>query len=348
MLYTYFIYISILLLGSAFSFCVEKSKTKDSELVFRSLLFIVFLLPAMFRYDVAADYSEYERIYNQNLFWGYAEPGFCIILSALKKINCSSFWMFSFIAFLTYFPLCFLMRKLNFSVFIFYYIAYYGYFNTFDQIRQALALPFIVFSIESFIKKEYKHTILYLAVATSFHVSSIIFIILLPLYINVKYRFLLLIFLLIVFLSIDYSKVIEIISLKMNFRYLGLLWRSLNKTAKLGSGLLLKLVIPFSYMLFVTEKNKQNRKFVFGVNFSMLYILASFMVLKIDIFNRLRDVIWIGLLFGVKNIPEHKHKKLLIYFMIFSGILLYIYFIGQNVSSGTKQIAPYKSIFDSL
>ena len=111
MLYTYFIYISVLLVGSSLAFCVEFSKRKDSEIVLRFLLFIVFLLPAIFRYDIAADYSEYKRIYDNDLFFKYAEPGFSFICLILKKLSLSSFWMFFTIAFITYFSLCFFIKK---------------------------------------------------------------------------------------------------------------------------------------------------------------------------------------------------------------------------------------------
>ena len=181
MAFTYFLYFSILIVGSSLAFCAEKAKNKDTEFFFRFLLFIVFLLPAVFRYNIAADYANYKIMYDNDLFWEYAEAGFSIICSILKFLNCSSFWMFFTISFLTFFLLCFFVKKNKFAFFIFFYIAFYGYFNAFDQIRQALALPFVIFSFYNLLEKKYLGMFLNLILATLFHKSSMVFFMLLPL-----------------------------------------------------------------------------------------------------------------------------------------------------------------------
>lgn len=349
MSYTYFIYISVLLVGSSFAFCVEFSKRKDSEIVLRFLLFIVFLLPAIFRYDIAADYSEYKRIYDNDLFFKYAEPGFSFICFILKKLSLSSFWMFFTIAFITYFSLCFFIKKKNFFLFIVFYIAYYGYFNTYDQIRQALALPFIIFSFYKCEKKQYIKSFCFILFASLFHLSSLIFLFLIPICsikINKTFRYIFVIAISLCFLRIDISNLVEKAYDNTGFRYLGLFVNSLEKTSTLGFGLLLKLVYPLGFIYFNERSKKNNSVLYRNENFCLLYILISFMVLRFDILNRIRDVVWVGLLFSVSNIPKNKYRRIFIYLFCFIGIILYLYLINVSVLPGTKQLAPYRSIFD--
>lgn len=349
MAYTYFIYTSILILGAILAFCVEFSKIKDTEIIFRFLLFIVFLLPAIFRYDIAADYSEYKRIYDNNLFFDYAEPGFSFICFLLKKLSLSSFWMFFTIAFITYFSICFFIKKENFFLFIVFYIAYYGYFNTYDQIRQALALPFIIFSFYAYEEKKYAGTILFVFVAALFHLSSLIFFILIPLCsikINKKVRYILIIVISLLFLKIDFASFIARFYENTGFRYLGLFVNSLEKKSSIGLGLLLKLIYPIGYIYFNENSKNKNQACYRNENFCLLYILVSFMVLRFDILNRIRDVIWVGMLFSVAEIPQNKWRKIFKYLFIFIGVILYLYLINISVLPGTKELAPYRSIFD--
>lgn len=349
MAYTYFIYSSILICGSFLAFCVELSKRKDAEIIFRFLLFIIFLLPAIFRYDIAADYSEYKKIYDNNLFFDYAEPGFSFICFILKKLSLSSFWMFFSIAFITYFLICFFIKKKNFFLFIIFYIVYYGYFNTYDQIRQALALPFIIFSFYVCKEKKYVKTILFILLAALFHLSSLIFLILIPLCSikinkNIRYGFVIIISLL--FLKIDFTNFITAFYEDYGFRYLGLFVNSLEKSSSLGFGLLLKLVYPIGYIYFYEHCKNKNQVCYRNENFCLIYIIVSFMVLKFDILNRIRDVIWVGMLFSVVEIPKNRYRKIFEYLFILIGIILYLYLINVSVLPGTKELAPYRSIFD--
>ncbi len=349
MTFTYFIYSTILIFSSFFALCTELSKRRDTEIIFRFLLFIVFLLPAIFRYDIAADYSEYKRIYDNDLFFDYAEPGFSFICFLLKKLELSSFWMFFTIAFITYFLICFFIKKKNFFLFIVFYIIYYGYFNTYDQIRQALALPFIIFSFYACEDKKYARIILFVLVAALFHLSSLIFLILIPLCsikINKKIRYILVIAISLLFLKIDFANFITRFYEDAGFRYLGLFVNSLEKTSSLGFGLLLKLIYPVGYIYFNEHSKNKNQVCYRNENFCLLYVLFSFMVLRFDILNRIRDVIWVGMLFSVGKIPENKWRKIFEYLFIFIGVILYLYLINVSVLPGTKKLAPYRSIFD--
>lgn len=284
MLYTYFIYMGVLLLGGSLAFCVEFSKRKDFEIILRFLLFIIFLLPAIFRYDIAADYSEYKRIYNDDLFFEYAEPGFSFICFILKKLSLSSFWMFFVIAFITYFLICFFIKKKNFFLFIIFYIAYYGYFNSYDQIRQSLALPFIIFSFYKCEKKQYIKSFCFILFASLFHLSSLIFLILIPICsikINKTFRYIFIIIILLCFFKIDISNLIKKAYDNTGFRYLGLFVNSIGKTSVLGFGLLLKLVYPLGYIYFNEHSKKNNPMLYRNENFCLLYILISLMVLDL-------------------------------------------------------------------
>ena len=189
-----------------------------------------------------------------------------------------------------------------------------------------------------------------LILATLFHKSSMVFFILLPLsQIGLKkYHYLSLTVLFSFFLlNVDYQRLIVIFSEIFNARYLLLLTASLDKTAALGLGLLLKIVYPIAFIL-TLPKNRQNidKEMKVSANFGMYYIVLSFLVLKIDIFNRLRDVIWVGLLFSITAIPKSKYRKLISYFVIFSGIALYYIMIKNSSTPGSKLLAPYRSIFN--
>lgn len=354
MIFTYFIYFFILIFGSVFSFCVEKTKNLSNEIFFRFLLFLVFFIPAAIRYNIAADYANYKLMYDNGTYWAYAEIGFCIICQLLKNLNCSSFWMFFTIAAITHFLICFCIKKNNFFIFIFFYIAFYGYFNTFDQIRQALALPFIIFSFYSIFEKNYIKTLFYIIIASLFHKSSIIFVFLLP-FIGIKVKkYILITFTIILsmlLLQLNYVILLNNISDITNIRYILLFKDSITKTASFGLGLLLKIAYPIFYICTLPKYEKDIRiqkQTIISSNFGALYIIISFIVLKIDIFNRLRDVIWVGVLFSTTCIPKSRYRKIIIYFVLLSGIALYYIAIKNSSLPGTKLLSPYRTIFDNF
>lgn len=348
--FTFFIYFSVLILGSFFAYAVEHSNKKDWEIIFRIWLFFVLLFPSIFRYGIGHDYMEYKRIYDSDLFWDYAEFGFCVICQILKFFECSSFWMFFWIAFLTYSILCFILPKDNFFIFIFFYIAFYGYFYSLDGMRQALALPFAILSFYAYEKKSYWKSILWLICAIMFHYSSIVFLVLFPfmnIKLNKKTSIVLTFLLSLLFIKLDYIRIIETLSKISDMRYLLLLNNSLGVTSSLGLGLILKIFYPLCFILTVNKNNGvRTKKETLSVNYCILYIVLSFLVLKIDIFNRLRDVVWAGVLFSVTAIPKSRYRKLITLFILFSGILLYWVYIGISIGPNTKMLTPYISIFD--
>lgn len=352
MSWTITVYLSTFIFSSFFAFGVATSKNKDSAYACRILLFLAMLIPAALRYDLGADYSSYMELYETGKYIGYSEPGFNFICNFLKQFNLDSFWMFLTISIITYFILAFKIGRKRIFTFIVFYFLYTGYFRSLDQIRQSVALPFIILGMEKFVNKKYMHFIIYIIIAALFHSSSYIFLLLVPISeIPIKRNLYFLIIPLTVFI------ILKINIQESLFKLIGIFMPkymrfadSQNAEFGTGIGVLIKIFFPISYIVFCNRKHESiyaERESRISKNFCMIYIFLQFLTLRIEIFNRLRDVVWNGVLFAIpsarKNMKYYNVVKLIVFVI---GVVLFIHDINYNSVRGTTEISPYRTIFE--
>lgn len=145
----------------------------------------------MFRYDVGIDYVQYIPVVklignnsslSRALMFTYKEPTLGVIFYYASSIFKNIRVGFSVYALATQFLFilsCWKYRKIvkpYISVFMYGCLYYYETYNTF---RQALAIAIVIWGLEYIFKKKYAQYLICVAIATSFHYSALISLVLL-------------------------------------------------------------------------------------------------------------------------------------------------------------------------
>ena len=348
--YTFTIYFSVLFFSSFFSFGASHSKSKSEEFIGRFLLFISLLIPAILRYGLGADYASYESMfYDDEYRHSYAEIGFNLICNFLQFFELSSWWMFFLFSFVTYFTLSFFIEKKNLFFVIVFYILFSGYFRSLDQIRQSLSLPFILLSIDAFMQKKIIKTYFFILIGMLFHTSSVIFAILLPIcliHFSTKIRLIIIVGITLCIYTLNISEILSSILVIIYPRYAMLMDRGVGSFGS-GFGFLANTLFPFIFLFSKAGCSELSiRENHIEKNFAMIYILLFFLTAQIAIFNRLRDLLWVVILYTIPKLPKSKYRTVF-YFIIFSmGFLVFFRSIQVQHGPGTNQISPYITIFE--
>ena len=171
---TVLFYISILIFSTFFVYISDKGKGLLERKTFRLIAFTIVFIPSAIRYKVGKDFGSYERIYESIEYIKNIEPGFYYLNLILKSLDADPQWVFAITAFIfTTFLFKSLPKKGGWIVlFITLSLLYY---LSFSGIRQATAIMISLYSVKYLLKGEYKYFILFNILATTFHVSSMVF-----------------------------------------------------------------------------------------------------------------------------------------------------------------------------
>lgn len=189
-------YLIILFVSAIISFFhiySSRVHVKSFLIVFYGIVVISF---SAFRYHTGWDWEAYDYFFNQlkpiydnvalsNIF-GF-EFGFLYLSSLLKTLYISPYVFFSFF---TISLVIFTSKKiLGMYVYLFFVLyLYYGYFQNFSIIRQALAAAIFIFSVYMLSEKKYKSVFLLSLIAISMHGSAFIFYIIYPVLLVKKFH----------------------------------------------------------------------------------------------------------------------------------------------------------------
>lgn len=152
--------------------------------VIGKILTIVLIIIAGFRYNVGMDYKSYNDIYNsiKDINTGAYETGFIFLCKACSFIGGTSQLMFLTMSILTIVLLYQTYKKyspdLVFTLVIFICFGQM-YLNTFNAVRQCLAISLFAYSIDYLEHKQFIRYSVSIILATLFHSSAIL---LFPLY----------------------------------------------------------------------------------------------------------------------------------------------------------------------
>ncbi len=348
MVYTYLVYISVLIFSSICAYCVSRSRNYETEFFFRMATFLCMFLPAALRYGIGTDYFNYidilnSRTLNSNIEWAYR-----MMNDIIRYLNLDIQWIFIISSFLIYIPICFLVKKNKIFIYVLFFILLV-YLRSYNIIRQAIAISFVLCAFSHYIENR-KNIVLIIGAlfASTFHFSALL---ILPLILFLKIRFnksFILIFLVILMVLVINGNLIYLIftsDIFLNSGYGNYAFSEYNRETEVGSGLgiLLQLAVPF--IVIINKKNNENYSMM--ILLSSIYILAKVFSTQIYIFNRLLDaVIFIPVLLA-GYIFECKNRKLL---LLFFCICLLNYLLSINIGQSSKYsgigVSPYVSIFD--
>lgn len=169
--------------GGCPSFTLRKTELVVTHRVIYFALFILLFFLSAFRHESGADFNNYRNIYESvasgNDHWGATEPGFRAVLELLSffSLGYQSFFIFS-----SFFIIYFVFRSCKiysplpiFSVFVFFLM--YFYIDSFNIVRQMMAVSIIIAFAPRFIVYGHIFRFLFLILlASSFHYYAIIFL----------------------------------------------------------------------------------------------------------------------------------------------------------------------------
>lgn len=355
LVYTYFVYNTILILSAVFSFLAEYSVLKSSRIISRFLLFFILFIPAAIRYDIGTDYSNYIDLYN-SLNNTPIEIGYYYINLFVHHFHLSTQWIFAISSFITYSIVCFGLHGRFFCLTIIFYVLLL-YLWSYSIIRQAIAMSFIILAMNFLIYGKNKRYFICIILATFFHYSSIILI---PLFFVNKFSLnkkTIILFILCCIICIFNSFLIDFLfnsSLITNSKYSVYLTSTYNRNTEIGSGIgvFISLLVPLASIFYYHRIIQSDNRLKGILNMNLLYILFYCMALNIYIFNRVSNLFSFAPIMIIAPltyvISNKKKRYILISSFILLHVLMYekIIFISSKFLGEGLGISPYTTIFN--
>lgn len=350
----YFFILTILSFFSAINVQFTSSKQVKYSLAF---IYIVLLLIAALRYNVGMDYASYKDIYlnaadDPDLV---SEPGFILIIRILRFFNLP-FEVFIFItaSFITTLAFKYIIKYSSLvfvSLLIFFSIGQY-YFNTFNAIRQCMAIYCFLYSIYLIKEKNFtKYALIIVFSTIFFHLTAIL---LLPLY-----------YILDRYIS-PYVKLATIALILFNLKLALFLIENSSyaiylKFEDFATGISFNtylLLFICSFFIFNEFRNKNQfgeySNIILNINLLALISLASAMFFAgtplIMVFNRISyyftPILIVSIPLAISNIEDITNRKIVLWTVTIFFLFISIFSIIANGKS--NYIVPYKTIFDSI
>ncbi|WP_288153306.1 EpsG family protein [Phocaeicola sartorii] len=150
--------------------------------------FIILALFIGLRDQVGADWPGYKLAFDQK--YEYFEIGYTLVAKFFRHLGCSFNWFLMFMSFITVAPIFLFFRKYQDSICIipsFFVISFMGLIAISSIIRQAFAMSVFLYSWIYLEKKDLTRYALCIILASLFHKSALILILLYPIgYLTLK------------------------------------------------------------------------------------------------------------------------------------------------------------------
>jgi hypothetical protein len=282
-------------------------KNKYFAIISNKMTFFIFCVIlicfAGFRYGIASDYWSYRNIFYRTNEYVRIEGGFKYLIRIYKNIFSNSYNGFVFfIAFLSIFLKYLYFKKLRHPFLaIIIYISLFYFILEYNGIRQGLAASFVLIAFFFWIRR--KNAVIYfimIGIASSIHISSILFFPLFFLFIKkISFKKSTIIVFLIAALCIRYFLIEKFLSIAASLSegtaiaQLAQLsnYLFINKFSILIPGFIRRIVVIILFILITDKKRISNRYFylyLIGTFFYILFmgndIFAYRMSLVFDVF----------------------------------------------------------------
>lgn len=353
-MFSYFFILIILFFFSIINIQFISGKQVMYTLAF---VYIFLLLLSGLRYNVGMDYGSYKDIYlnvseNTDLV---NEPGFILIIKLLRFLHIP-YEVFIFItaSFITSLAFKYIIKYSSLvfvSLLIFFSIGQF-YFNTFNAIRQCMAIYSFLYSIYLIKEKNFtKYALIIVFSAIFFHLTAIL---LLPLY-----------YILDRYIS-PYVKLAIIALILFNLKLALFLIENSSyaiylKFEDFATGISFNtylLLFICSFFIFNEFRNKNQfgeySNIILNINLLALISLASAMFFAgtplIMVFNRISyyftPILIVSIPLAISNIEDITNRKVVLWTVTIFFLFISIFSIIANGKS--NYIVPYKTIFDSI
>lgn len=294
----------ILLVVIFIIFNISKNKNKAFLISF----VLITLIAALRKYTVGADTLQFYRDFSnivKDLSWNYNnfryEPGFYYLCKILGLISGDAQILIIVTSIFINFSVFKFIKKNSSDLFLstILYIITLAFFSNMNIMRQALALAILLFAFEFLKEKKYVKYIVVVLIASLFHTVAFASLLLLVFAILPNKKIVYFIEVAAAILSfIFYRQLFNILTL--GFGYSGYATSQYGVSNYFGavlSALETLVVVTSLFLVSYSKKNRDNsNKMKLLTIASILYIWFGFLVIRMNIFNRISG------LFGIYNI----------------------------------------------
>lgn len=329
------------------------------------ILSVMMAFVAIFRGDyVGSDYENYIYIYNHtdnlsatDIKGGTIDAGFAALILFFKAFGFSHVFFYGFCYLLFFGGLIkyckFIKADLVYCIFFFYFLGYY--FNSFNILRQMLAIGIVLFIIPLLYKRKYILYIALLVLIALIHKSVLLCVLLVPIYIMSQKKELNKTLLSIVLIG---SYVVYYIGMTYFYHYLALLMHVFNVTDSFGQyvengelrqeiGNLTSTAYTLFAFLLIICKNKKTYRFETN---TVVLSYALFNVGNLLMVQGIRIFMWFNI-FAVALLPLmilEKNTKYRTLFQIASLVMALSLFVIQYVIGNNNEVKPYYMIWGQI
>lgn len=326
-----------------------------------SFWFPLFILSAFRGYSVGGDLENYipqfehiarlRSIDDLKSLWdqSFREPGYLILSFLIGKISNSPRIFLIITSFISLIGPALLIFRYSTNILLSFYLYYsFGFYtNSFNNIRQAIALSICFFAFHALIRRDLKRFLLIVILASSFHYSAIFFLIVFP-FINIRlnYKKIITIFLcgLIAFYFCRFSIMSTLLNV-MSFKYDSeLISNAENKGWSLF--VLYSLILFCEMYLAHNFKKYVNQRYITLIlTFQLLCCLFQMYASLFPSMMRLTQYFFVPIIIFIpiliKNFVRYK------YIILWSSIVLSLVFCKMTYSfleatnSNSQGVIPY-------
>ncbi len=321
-----------------FSFVAKKAK--NDKILYRSVIFFIFLLLVLFAGlrdgSVGTDTNNYIGMFQSDRVYSSLEIGY-LLLQETTRLFSNEYWVLltliaAIVVFFYYKTILILSRNHTISIFVFITLGTYLFF--FNGARQGLAAAIFSFAIVAVVNKDYKKYYLWVAVAFLFHKSVLVT---LPFYylLRKKYSLKNLVILLgsLLIMVLVFSQLLTVLPDAMTSRYSQYIDRGR------GGGLLLTIfhVIILSYFIFMRQYISRSQKGIYDIYlnmvtiFTLIFVIVSVLgldvnLLRMSLYFSLGSILIWPIIFKTMR---KKLKPLVMLFFIIGHLMFFYIYIGK-------------------
>lgn len=322
--------------------------TKKITNIVICIVLIFLTLMIGFRYDVGVDYLSYERIFLEEWNDFGLEPFYTLINYIVMKANGEFYLVMMISIFITNLFVGIYLKRLKwkptlilFSLFIYTVSSLFLFTN---GVRQGIAISIVFYSVVYIEQKNFKRFFICILLASLFHVSAIVMLILY--FIKIKFSkilYLALIFIAYIFVQTEMINkflniVVPYIPYYNFYLYTGFL--ESQSTDVLALGVLVKVLISI-YITFINkEENILITFYQIGILLNILAI-STFMVARVGFYFYIFDMVVIPMVLMQIKSKLIRRISFIVIFILFLALFIKMLLISPEESN-----LVYKWIFD--
>lgn len=343
-------YLILFTLVCFFSFIYTYSKEKNVAVLSKLMVFILLFIPLALRKDIGTDYKNYVKIFNE-MKSGIKisqEFGWQFLNYIVIKLNLNVQWIFIISAFLTVLFILQTPKKELFITVILFFSLFY--LESFNVVRQALAMSICWYSFLCFNKGLNKRAIIFLIFAISFHYAAILvafaFIFMNKQKLSEKAFFVLLVF---SFILVESGFLLKILTFILSFTKYGIYLSRSDLFSNLVSGgigglatFTVRSIILIGMYYFLPKSIDEKQK-----NYCRVCVLCLFVFdllgVNVYMFQRVRIYFFLSYMVVFYFLYHQKselRKSANIIFVLF----FVVYYMVLKLLTGAGQIIPYMHI----